>query len=47
MKYTVIAYAEGGLPRKEATITAHNKDEAWDKAWRMFPEYHEVGVFEE
>ena len=29
MKYTVIAYAEGGLPRKEATITARNKDEAW------------------
>lgn len=26
--YNVIAYAEGGLPRKEATITARNKDEA-------------------
>lgn len=37
MKYTVVAYAEGGLPRKEATITARNKDEAWSKAWRMFP----------
>ena len=47
MKYTVIAYAESGLPRKEATITAHNKDEAWARAWRMFPEYHEVGVWEE
>lgn len=46
MKYTVIAYAEGGLPRKEVTITARNKDEAWSKAWRMFPEYHEVGAYE-
>ena len=47
MKYTIVAYAEERLPRKEATITARNKDEAWAKAWRMFPEYHEVGVFEE
>ena len=47
MKYTVIAYAEGGLPRKEVTITARNKDEAWAKAWRMFAEYHEVGVYED
>ena len=47
MKYTVIAYTEGGLPRKETTITARNKDEAWAKAWRLFPEYHEVGVLEE
>lgn len=47
MKYTVVAYAEGSLPRKEVAITARNKDEAWDKAWRMFAEYHEVGVFEE
>lgn len=47
MKFTIIAYAESGLPRKEVTITARNKDEAWNKAWRMFPEYHEVGVFEE
>lgn len=47
MKYTVIAYAEDRLPRKEATITARNKDEAWAKAWRLFAEYHEMGVFEE
>lgn len=46
-KYHVIAYAdEDGYPRKEAIIEARNKDEAWNKAWRMFPEYHEVGVFE-
>ena len=46
-QYHVIAYAdEDGYPRKEATIEARNKDEAQNKAWRMFPEYHEVGVFE-
>ena len=44
-EYTVIAYAEGGLPRKEAVITARNIDEAWSKAWHMFAEYHEVGVW--
>ena len=47
MKFTVIAYAQGVLPRKEATITARDQDEAWSKALRVFPEYHEVGVFEE
>lgn len=47
MTYTVIAYAERGLPRKEVKITANSKNEAWDKAWRMFPEYHEIGVWEE
>ena len=47
MKYTVIAYAEERLPQKEVTITAKNQDEAWAKAWRMFPEYHEVGVWVE
>lgn len=46
MKYTVVAYAEDGLSRKEVTITARDKEEAWSKAWRMFPEYHEVGVWE-
>ena len=47
MKFTVIAYAEGWLPRKEATITVRDQDGAWSKAQRVFPEYHEVGVFEE
>lgn len=46
-KYHVVAYAdEDGYPRREATIEARNKDEAQSKAWRMFPEYHQVGVFE-
>lgn len=47
MKFTIIAYAENGLPRKEVTITASGKVQAWQKAWKMFPEYHEVGVFKE
>ena len=47
MKFTVIAYAENGLPRKEATITASGKVQAWQKAWKMFPEYHEIIVFKE
>ena len=46
MRYTVVAYAEEGLPRKEVEITAKTKDQAWSQAWRLFPEYHEVGVFE-
>ena len=50
-KYNIIAYAEceGNyyLPRKEKTITARNHDEAERIAWREFPEYHEIGVWEE
>lgn len=46
-RYTVIAYAdEDGYPRKETIITAKDETQAWDKAWQMFPEYHEIGVFE-
>lgn len=47
MKFIIIAYAEGELPRKEITIIASGKVQAWQKAWKMFPEYHEVGVFKE
>lgn len=47
-KYTVIAYTdEDGYPRQTATIEAANKEEAWRKAFKMFPEYHEVGVWED
>ena len=45
-KYDIIAYAEEGLPRKETIITAKDHDEAMNKAWRLFPEYHEVGAYE-
>lgn len=49
-KWTIVAYAEADgsyyLPRKEAEIYAETHAEAESKAWRMFPEYHEVGAFE-
>lgn len=45
-KYTVLAYEEDGYPRQSATIEAENRTQAQRKAWEMFPEYHEVGVFE-
>lgn len=46
-KYDVIAYPdEDGYPKQYATVEAMNQEQAYDKAWRMFPEYHEVGVFE-
>jgi hypothetical protein len=48
-KYCVIAYPEcdeGYLPRKETTVEARDKTEAWYKASRLFPEYHEIGIYE-
>lgn len=48
-KYTVKAYADWdrGLKAQEKTITANNKEEAWIIAWKTFPEYKELGVWEE
>lgn len=46
-KYEIIAYPdEDGNKRQEATIEANNQEDAYCKAWRMFPEYHEIGVYE-
>jgi hypothetical protein len=49
-KWTIVAYAEVDgnyyLPRQEAEVYAKDWDGAIAKAWRMFPEYHEVGAFE-
>ena len=46
-KYDVIAYPdEDGYPRKETTISAENQQQAESIAWRLFPEYHEIGVYE-
>lgn len=47
-KYRVIAYPDedGYYPRKEATILAENHEQAERMAFRLFPEYHEVGAFE-
>lgn len=46
-KYCIIAYAdEDGYTRKETTVEARDKTEAWYKASRLFPEYHEIGIYE-
>lgn len=46
-KYNVVAYPDGeGNKRQEAVIEAENDSQAKIKAWKMFPEYHEVGVYE-
>lgn len=46
-KYEIIAYPdEEGNKRQSAVIEAKNYEDAIRKAWRMFPEYHEVGVWE-
>ena len=47
MRYHVVAYPdEEGNKRQEAIIEANNQDDAYRKAWRLFPEHHEIGVFE-
>ena len=46
-KYEIIGYPdEEGNTKKSAIIEARSYDEAIDKAWRMFPEHHEVNAFE-
>lgn len=47
-KYQVTAYgdAEEGLSRKTAQIEAKDRNDALNKAWGMFPEYHEISVSE-
>ncbi len=48
-KWYVVAYPEyeGGciLPKRQKIIEAETREEAQNIAWRMFPEYHEVGVY--
>ena len=49
-KYLIKAYGEVddcNLKTQTKIITAKDDNEAWDIAWRTFPEYHEVGVWEE
>ena len=46
-KYDVIAYADDeGNKRQTGVVYAQSHEEAEKKAWHMFPEHHEVGVFE-
>jgi hypothetical protein len=47
-KWIIVAHPESDenyLPRKEEVVYADNFDEAISKAWRAFPEYHEVSAF--
>ena len=48
-KYFIKAYRdyEYGLKEQTKIITAKDEEEAWTKAWKTFPEYHEIGVWEE
>lgn len=47
-KYVIVAYPEcdeGYLPHKEKIIYAENHVEAERKAWKEFPEYHQIGAY--
>lgn len=46
--YVVKAYADWDRQLKEKTkvITANDEEEAWILAWKTFPEYTQLGVFE-
>jgi hypothetical protein len=48
-KYEIKAYGEyeKGLKSQTKIIEAKDGAEAWDIAWKTFPEYHELGVFEQ
>ena len=47
-KYTVKAYADWDRRLKEQTkvIEANHEEEAWILAWKTFPEYKHLGVWE-
>ncbi len=46
-KYKVIAYSdEEGNKKQIAIIKAENHTQAQIKAWKMFPGWHEIGVWE-
>lgn len=47
-KYKVKAYGdyERRLKEQEITITASDEEEAWITAWKTFPEYKELLVWE-
>lgn len=46
-KFNIIAYADAeyGLPKKEKVVEAKDRDEALEKGWKEFPEYHEIGAY--
>lgn len=48
-KYLIKAYGDYDRRLKEQTkiITANDEEEAWLIAWQTFPEYSELGVWEQ
>lgn len=48
-KYLVKAYGDYDMRLKEKTkiITAQDEEDAWITAWKTFPEYKELGVWEQ
>ena len=46
-KYLVKAHAdwERGLKAQTRVINAKDEEEAWTKAWKLFPEYKELSVW--
>lgn len=47
--FLVVAYKdlEDCLKEQKVHIEAENFEQAKREAWNMFPEYHQVGVFEQ
>ena len=47
-EFIVVAYPdpEYGLPKQEKTIIAATLESAKEWAYQLFPEYHEIGVYE-
>ena len=48
-RWTIVAYPEcdeGYLPRQECEVYARSWGDAINKAWDLWPEYHEVGAYE-
>jgi hypothetical protein len=47
-KYLIKAYGdfEMGLKQQTKVIEAKDEEEAWILAWKTFPEYKELGVWE-
>ena len=46
-KWLIIAFAdeENGLPRQKQIVEAPDKQTAEKMGWKIFPEYHEIGVY--
>lgn len=47
--FKIVAYSDSecGLKERRVCIKAENYEQAKRIAWTMFPEYHQIGVFEQ